>query len=192
MAGTRLRALQPPEPGHPPGRQDASLSCSGNPDALESAQVGSRAGSPPCFLLPLPGSGCYSEAAPPSQPCPPAPGRGSRLLIRIYQPGLIPSPESLAKFCLALCPFPLLEAGASWGPFADVFTGWALGPSPPKAAKPARSPLDVHLRLSSRPVRTRGFYVLGQRARSTDSQPLSGLFLVRVISPPQAICNMES
>lgn len=83
--GTRLGALQPPDPApglpqarlptwQPPGYITPQASALGDLMDFESAQVGSGTSLPPCFLHPPPpGFGCHSgPLRPPSPPGPTA------------------------------------------------------------------------------------------------------------------------
>lgn len=103
-------ALQTPAPGHPPADEMYQLSAApGNLMALRLPRWAAQQVHLPAPRF-APCSVFGRRSGPPLKQRPPTPGPSvpDFLLIGVYQPGLIPSPESLAKFCLALCPSILL------------------------------------------------------------------------------------
>ena len=165
--------------------------------------MGSGTNLPPCFLPSPSSSFGYCSGPPLRQPphpraqastaIPPRPSIPDFLLIRVYQPGLITSPESLAKFCLAPCPLfsspysrsqlrPVCRHSHRPGP-------WTLPTSGSNA-----SPLSLRSSCASVLTPSSGsrVYALGQRLGPKDSEPLPSLSLIYVISPPHAKHKLES
>lgn len=100
-------ALEPPAPGHPPADKMHLSAALGRLMALSlprwaAGQVDLPASCSPALAL-------AAARGPPTPPSSSRPSVPDFPLIRVYQPGLIPSPESLAKCSLALCPSLLLS-----------------------------------------------------------------------------------
>lgn len=139
-AGTRLRAcscqiLATLRARPPLAAAKTHLCCSGKPNGLRLPRWAAGQVHLPASCLPLLQRRLLLWAALRGQPALPSPSGPTfqTFSSSVYQPGLIPSPEPLAKFCLAPCPSLLLslEQEPVGAPSADAASCQARGPLPP-------------------------------------------------------------
>lgn len=138
-----------------------------------SAQVGrrTRGRTSPLPALAASQGSFGSDALRPTPPSHSGPSVPDFLLIRVYQPGLIPSPESLAKFYLALCPlFSSPYSRSQLGPICRHSHRPGPGTLPTYGSK--ASPLLLRSSFVLMPSSDKSVYYLSQRLRPKDSKPL--------------------